>query len=173
MPSKRQFGAIALLLGGILAAIASFLPWVRSFYPAVADEPASTVFASPGQSLALTVQTSLTAPYRLLSIETPLELLLFWVVPILLAAIGISFLQRDRAPKRRTWVGCLILALLGGAWTILFAFLLVSFLGAFSVIRSTNTLEYGPGVGLLGYLCAFVGALLLRATPMPHTRVRM
>jgi hypothetical protein len=62
---------------------------------------------------------------------------------------------------------------LGGAWTILFAFLLVSFLGAFSVIRSTNTLEYGPGVGLLGYLCAFVGALLLRAAPRPHTRVRM
>jgi hypothetical protein len=109
----------------------------------------------------------------LLSIEIPLELLLFWVMPILLAGIGISFLQHDRAPRRRTWVGCLLLALLGAAWTILFAFLSVSLLGAFNVIRSTNTLEYGPGVALLGYLCAFVGALLLRAAPMPDTRVRV
>jgi hypothetical protein len=58
-------------------------------------------------------------------------------------------------------------------WIILFAFLLVSLGGTLSVIRSTNTLEYGPGVGLLGYLCAFVGALLLRAAPMPYTRVRL
>jgi hypothetical protein len=55
----------------------------------------------------------------------------------------------------------------------LFAFLEVSLLGAFNVIRGTNTLEYGPSVALLGYLCAFVGALLLRAAPMPDTRVRV
>lgn len=169
----RQVGASALLLGGILAGIASFLPWVRSAYPAVAGEPASTVFASPGQDLARVVHDSLTAPYRLLSIETPLELLLFWVVPILLAAIGVSFLRRNRAPRRRTWIGSLILALLGAAWTILFALLLVSLLGAFSVNRPTNTLEYGPGVALLGYLLAFAGALLMRAALAPQTRVRI
>jgi hypothetical protein len=155
MPGKRQIGAIATLLGGILAAIASFLPWVRTFYPAVLDEPASTVFNSPGQSLARPLQISLL------------------VAPIVLAAIGVSVLRRgDTAPRPRVWIASLMLALLGAAWTILIALLLVSFAGGFSVTRHTNTLEAGPALALLGYLCAFVGALLLRAAPMPQTRVR-
>jgi hypothetical protein len=153
MPGKRQNGAIAILLGGILAAIASFLPSVRTVYPAVLDEPASTVSYSPGQSLVRPLQLSLL------------------VAPIVLAAVGVSVLRRvDTAPRPCVWIASLMLALLGAAWTILIAMLLFSLVGGFSVPRHTNTLEAGPALALLGYLCAFVGALLLRAAPMPQTR---
>jgi hypothetical protein len=155
MPGKRQIGAPAILLGGILAAIASFLPWVRTYYPAVLDEPASTVFNSPWQSLARPLQISLL------------------VAPIVLAAIGLSVLRHgDMAPRPRVWIASLMLALLGAAWTIPIAMLLYSFAGGFSVSH-TNTLEYGPAIALLGYLLAFVGALLLRAaSAAPQTHVR-
>jgi len=156
MPGKRQIGAVAILLGGTLAAIATFLPWVRTFYPAVLDEPASTVFYNPGQSHVRPLQLSLL------------------VAPTLLAANGVSVLRRgDTAPRPRVWIASLMLALLGASWTILIAMHLFSLVGGFSVPRHTNTLEAGPALALLGYLCAFVGALLLRAAPMPQTRARI
>ena len=65
-----------------MAFVASFLPLGQIAFPAVADEPPSTIVEIPGQTLALMVQQTVQAPYRL-SIEGCLLFAGFWAVPLL------------------------------------------------------------------------------------------
>jgi hypothetical protein len=60
-----------------LAFVASFLPLGQIAFPAVADEPATTIVEIPGQTLALMVQQTIQAPYRV-TIEGCLLFAGFW-----------------------------------------------------------------------------------------------
>jgi hypothetical protein len=162
--ASRWLPACMVVVGGMLAILASLVPWVRVAYPAIDGEPASTVVDSPGRDLLVAL-----APNRLgpsLIIQT----LILWGVPLALAALGTAALVRHgHLPvPRRIEITALLLAVVGATGTILEAVLLYSLFGSLSVIRGTHALEYGPGMALLGYLTALVGlvwlAVLSRAT---------
>ncbi len=146
-------------MGGALAFVASFLPLGQIAFPAVADEPATTIVEIPGQTLALMVQQTVQTPYRL-SIEGCLLFAGFWAAPLLLAAIGVSVLVRRQPVRARVWVFGLLLILLGAGVTVLYCALYL-FISHGEVIQPKATLDYGPAVALLGYLVALAGIVWL------------
>jgi len=125
--------------------------------PAIADEPATTIVEIPGQTLALMVQQTVQAPYRL-SIEGCLLFAGFWAAPLLLAAIGAAPLVRRQPARARVGVFGLLLILLGAGVTALYCALYL-FISHGEVIQPKATLDYGPAVALLGYLLALAGVL--------------
>lgn len=142
-----------------MAFVASFLPLGQIAYPAVADEAASTFVMIPGQTLALMVQQTAQAPYRV-SIEGCMIFAGFWAAPLLLAAIGVALLVRRQSVRARVWVFGLLLILLGAGVTVLYCalYLLISH---GEVIQPKATLDFGPAVALSGYLVALVGVVWL------------
>jgi len=155
--SARFWAAGLLLVGGALAFVASFLPLGQIAFPAIADEPATTIVEIPGQTLALMVQQTVQAPYRL-SIEGCLLFAGFWAAPLLLAAIGAAPLVRRQPARARVGVFGLLLILLGAGVTALYCALYL-FISHGEVIQPKATLDYGPAVALLGYLLALAGVL--------------
>lgn len=146
-------------MGGAVAFIASFLPLGQIAFPAVADEPATTIVEIPGQTLALMVQQTVQTPYRL-SIEGCLLFAGIWAAPLLLAAIGVALLVRRQPVRARIWVFGLFLILLGAGVTVLHCALYL-FLPHGEVIQPKATLDYGPAVVLSGYLLALAGVVWL------------
>jgi hypothetical protein len=146
-------------VGGAVAFIASFLPLGQIAFPAIADEPATTIVEAPGQTLALMFQQMVQAPYRG-TIEGCLLFAGFWAAPLLLAAIGVALLVRRQPVRARIWVFGLLLILLGAGITVLYCALYLLFPHG-EVIQPKATLDYGPAVTLLGYLLALVGVIWL------------
>lgn len=155
--SARFWAAGLLFVGGAVAFVASFLPLGQIAFPAVADEPATTIVQIPGQTLALMAQQSIQTPYHL-SIEGCLLFAGFWAAPPLLAALGVAALVR-RQPGRIGMFG-LLLILLGAGVTVLYCALYLFFPHG-EVIQPKATLDYGPAVALLGYLVALAGVIWL------------
>jgi hypothetical protein len=149
----------------MVAFVASFLPLGQIAYPAIADEPATTIVQVPGQTLALMVQQTIQIPFRL-SIESCLLFVGFWAAPLLLAAIGVALLVRSQPVWARIWVFGLLLILLGAGITVLYCALYLLFAHG-EVIQPKATLDYGPAVALSGYLVALVGVIWL-ALQRPH-----
>ena len=155
----RRIAAGLLVAGGVLAFAASFFPLGQLAYPAVADEPATTFVEIPGQTLALVVQQTAQAPYRL-GMETCLLFAGVWAAPLLLAAIGVLLLVSRQPTRARIWVFGLLLILLGAGVTVLYCALYLLFPHG-EVIQPKVMLEYGPAVVLSGYLLALVGVIWL------------
>jgi hypothetical protein len=153
----RWSAASALLAGGALAFMATFVPLGRATYPAASGEPASTSLSIPGQDLATAVRVNLRAPNGGI-IGTLFWAFALWGVPLYLAALGGALLLIRRwTPAPRVWAVALILVELGAGFTI------VSMWGYLNPIfgsqGATRALEYGPGVSLIGYLCALAGTI--------------
>lgn len=160
-PSARPVAASALLVGGMLAFAASFLPLGQSFYPGGFGEPASTQVTVPAQFVATSFAVALRHHVFSLS-ETLLWPLALWGAPLVLAALGIGVLLAPiRRLRARTRILGLLLVVLGAAFVILMCLAHQSpFFGSQGAIL---TLTYGPVVGLLGYLGALVGIIRLPA----------
>lgn len=157
--SARFWAAGLLFAGGALAFVASFLPLGQIAFPAIADEPATTIIEIPGQTLVRMVQQTVQAPFRL-SIEGCLLFAGFWAAPLLLAAIGVALLVRRQPVPARIWVFGLLLILLGAGVTVLYCALYL-FISHGEVIQPKATLDFGPAVALVGYLVALVGVVWL------------
>lgn len=161
---QRQIGAGALLLSAALTFTASFLPWVRITYTYQGAPAADVTEQSPGQNLVLLlVHIRHGMPFAPLSLL--IEVLLIWGVPLTLAALsGAALLERHPAPTRSVRVVSLILVVVGVGFTLVSAYFMATFVLDISE-RSVDVV--GPGVALLGYLCALVGAYSLPAAPRP------
>ncbi len=164
----RRMAAGLLLAGGVLAFAASFLPLGQIAYPAIADEPVTTFVEVPGQALAIIIQQTAQAPYRL-SIDTCLLLVGEWAAPLLLAVIGLSLLIRRQPVSSRLWVSGLLLILSGAGFTVLYCAIYLLFPHG-EVIVPKATLDYGPAVTLLGYLIALTGVIGLAVQRPGRTR---
>ena len=169
--SARFWAAGLLLVGGAVAFVASFLPLGQIAFPAIADEPATTIIEIPGQTLALMVQQTIQAPYRA-SIEGCLLFAGFWAAPLLLAAIGVALLVSRQPVRARIWVFGLLLILLGAGITALYCVLYL-FISHGEVIQPKATLDYGPAVALSGYLVALVGVIWLALRRSRRARVEV
>jgi hypothetical protein len=147
---RRALAATALLVGGILAGAGLFLPWVRVHYPAVAGDPALTVYDLPGRVLAQALHDAVFAPHRF-SLGLLVDAQVLLDVPLLFAVLGaIAVLSRGWVPSRRLRVVGVVLAAAGAAWSIMTAYVFVNIVGSFDVVRGTRTLQQGAGVTLLG-----------------------
>jgi hypothetical protein len=161
---------VALLVGGILAAVGLFLPWVRVHYPAIAGDPAVTFYDLPGRSVAQALHDVVFAPHRF-SLGLLVDAQILLDVPLLFAVLGaIAMLSRGWVPSRRLRVVCALLAAAGAVWTIMTAYVFVNIVGSDDMVRTARTLQPGAGVTLLGYLCALLGMLWLpsRLQPSRH-----
>lgn len=154
---SRWRAAGALIVGGALAFSATFLPFGQLAWPAISGEPATTIVDIPGRDLATSIGVQ--AHYLALASSTCLLIGGLWGAPLILLAIGVVlFLARRWMPTGRTWASALLLIFLGAGVTVLYcaAFL---FFPHGEVIQPKATLQYGPGVALLGYLLALVGVI--------------
>lgn len=162
----RWLAGSALLMGGILAIIAAFLPFGQIHWPAIAGDPAESVVIIPARSL-----LALSGSYAL-SIDSPCSVGLFLLgLPGGLVALGAATLwARHWAPGWRGFVTGFPLVAIGGAYALITAlFTLLPTSPNFPGI--TRTLEYGAYVMYLGYLLALVGTILLpRLRPLSPQR---
>ncbi len=157
--APRRIAASALFVGGALAFGATFLPFGQLAWPAIADEPASTVIAIPGRDLA----TSIAAQAHFLTIASSTCLLIggLWGAPLIVAVIGVALALSPRwTPTGRTWAPALLLVLLGAGVTGLYCAAFLAFPHG-EVIQPKATLHYGAGVALLGYVIALLGVIWL------------
>lgn len=158
--SPRRPAALLLSAGGLLAGIGWFVPWVHVAWQAVDDEPAGTITVIPGRDLALAVLHTLQTP-RMFTIETLCGLVFAWGVPLLLVALGIVALLAPYrgAPSRRARMIAGILTVCAAGWVMLVT--LLSLTVHLEVIATTNTLQAGPVLALVGYGCALGGLIWL------------
>jgi hypothetical protein len=164
----RWFAANALLVGGALAFIASFLPLGQTTDLASGGSPASTSFWIPAQELVTVVGFNAQAPDEGI-VGTSLWAFTLWGAPVMLAALGGTLLLARRwTPAARVRVVGVILVAVGAGFTVLSCWgYLNPFFGSQG---ATRTLEYGPGVALLGYLCAQAGTIWLPVLPRRSRR---
>jgi hypothetical protein len=144
----------------MLAGIATFVPWVRSSWTAVDDEPAGAITIIPGHDLALLLEHIVQTPaiagsesvYALVTIAG------LWGIPLLLTVLGMMVLVAPRRgrPGNRSRISAGILIASGVVWVVLLTVFSL-FSQRFEVISTTNTLQVGPVLALLGYLLALVG----------------
>lgn len=175
---SRRPAAALLLVGGLLVAIASFVPWVRSSWAAIADEPAGSITVIPGRDLALLLQYLLQTPANAASASADALLLLAggWGIPLLLCVVAVVALvgPRWRRPETEARVsaglGALIAA--GVLWVALLTWLSF-YADRFEVISTTNSLQAGPALALLGYLVALSGVLWLAPSRANSTGASM
>lgn len=157
--ARRRIGAYLLLAGAVLAFTASFLPWVRITYQGAPD--ANAIQQSPGQNLLLSLDL-----YRHGTPFDPIsllgEVLFTWGVSLAVAVLAVAVLLERHPPTRSARFISLFLAVLGIATTLLAAYLSAYFV---LDISERSPIYVGPGVALLGYLCALVAAFLLPAAP--------
>ncbi len=162
LPAARWVAASVLLVGGMLAFAASFLPFGQAAYPATDGYPASAVIRLPAQDLARAIDDVVRAPYTHSVGGTGFWAFWLWGAPLILAALGAAaLLSRRWTPAARTRVLGVFLVAFGVDLT------LVSCVGYLDPIfgsqGATRTLAYGPAVTLLGYLGALVGTIWLTA----------
>jgi hypothetical protein len=165
-------GAGLLLVGGVLALIASFLPfeWVYSSAPDYPlATPAPPYVYSVAQGTGVLVHSAQMAEslqgwvgYGGLAL---LAALLLWGVPFVLAALGgVLLVQRRPAVWPRTRRLLRILLVLEFAWFLLY---LVSFaIGHALDSQDMSTPQIGAALIVLSYLCAGVGSALLPAATL-------
>jgi hypothetical protein len=155
----RWFAAGALLLGGGLAFIATFLPLGQTTYPAASGQPASTSLSIPGQDLTKAVEVNFSARSGGI-LDTVFWAFTLWGVPLFLAALGGALLLARRwTPAPRVWAAALVLIELGAGFTLVSTWVYLNItIGTGGAIRS---LEHGPGVSLFGYVCALAGTIAL------------
>ena len=151
----RWLAGSALLLGGALALIAAFLPFMRTEWPAIAGDPAGGVttyliqpLLAPGGPFAMRVEIMLRDGVLLLG------------APAGLVALGAVMLWARRAPPgRRAFFIALPLVALGAFYALVNA--AVSFFPVWDSGIGTRRLDYGAGVMFAGYLFALIGTILL------------
>jgi hypothetical protein len=154
---------MVLFVGGVLACIAQFLPWISEVNYQLSNDqidrslPTYTVYWIPAQSSA----QSFAAGIKYGLAQTLLDAALIWAIPILLVALGIAgVLMRRLSSLRRLGVVTLILPLLGVASTV-YLLLLSGFFGMDTCCHEPSKLALGGFVALLGYCCSFTGSSLL------------
>jgi hypothetical protein len=170
--------ASVLLVGGVLAFIATFLPLGTAVYP---NDPAPPIVTVPAEQLATALRFNLQNPASSSISSTLGWAALLWGIPISLMALGAALLlwrHRVRVPRMRprqmrlVLVLGLVLGFLGAGFTLLsIEFYRYPFFGLQGWTRS---LEYGAAVAVCGYLCALVGLVWLlslslsrRTQPLP------
>jgi hypothetical protein len=161
--TPRWLAADTLSAGGALAFMASFLPLGQTRYPAVADEPATTLVEIPARTLASIMGVQANHLY----VVSPDVCLLFvgvWGAPLLLVVIGLSLLVRRQPLRARVWVSGLLPILLGAGITVLYCAIYLLFPHG-EVIQPKATLAYGPAVALSGYLIALASVIRLALQP--------
>lgn len=158
----RRLAGGALLVGGALAIIAAFLPFMRTEWPAVAGDPAGGVtdyliqpLLTLGGPVAMRVEIALRDGVLLLGAPTGL------------AALGTATIWARRwALGRRGFVIGFPLVALGAFYFL--ANVAISYFPVWDSGIGTRRLEYGAGVMFLGYLLALIGTILLpRLTARP------
>jgi hypothetical protein len=157
-----------LLVGGGLSLAATFLPYVKVYYPGGGLDPASTTYVEPGLLVihAAVVNGLQSGVFGLLS--TCVVALLVWGAPLALLAIGLSAF---RAFRVRRPIVSFSLRTPGIVWVVvgvLMTILITGFLDTpFLAYQEIYTPFIGPLVALLGYGFALAGLLRLprRAAP--------
>ncbi|HEX6540156.1 MAG TPA: hypothetical protein VF040_00245 [Ktedonobacterales bacterium] len=157
--APRWRAASLLLVGGLLAFAASFLPLGQAAYSAAYGDRAMTIVSVPARELLTVIQVNLRAPGESIISGTYFWGFAIWGAPLILAAIGLAlFLARRWTPTARTWVPALALILLGAGFTLVSCwFYLYPFFGSQG---ATRTLAYGPAAALLGFLIALAGTIM-------------
>ncbi len=160
LAAPRRSAALLILAGGLLAVIATFVPWVQIAWQAIDDEPAGAFMVIPGRDLTHMVLDTLQAP-RILSVETVFALLFSWGVPLLLVALAVVALLAPRRgmPSRGIRTTALVLTICAVGWVGVVTW--VAFLPHFDMLVTTNTLQAGPFIALLGYGAALAGLVWL------------
>jgi hypothetical protein len=168
MRAPRWFAAGALLVGGALAFIASFLPLGRATSPGSGGNPTSTSFRIPAHELATVVGVNVQVPNGGI-VGTSFWAFSLWGAPVMLAALGGALLLARRwTPAPRVRVVGVILVAVGAGFTVLSCWGYLY--PVFGSQGATRTLEYGPGVALFGYLCALAGMIWLPVLPRRSRR---
>jgi hypothetical protein len=167
VPLVWRLAAFALLVGGALGFLATFLPLATAFDP---DNGWTTVYV-PAQEFATILQFNLQNPATSSLGDTLGLAFIMWGIPLVLAVLGVTLQVARRGMTRaRTWavrlvlVIGLVLGLIGGG----FALLSVEFAGNTFLGSGgrTITLQYGAPVYLCGYGCALVALIWLLALPL-------
>ena len=104
LDGRRVLAAAALLVGGLLAAVGLFLPWVRIHYPAIAGDPAVTFYDLPGRSVAQALHDVVFVSHRF-SLGLLVDAQILLDVPLLFVVLGaVAVLSRGWVPSRRLQV---------------------------------------------------------------------
>ena len=159
--APRRLAALLLLVGGVLAGIAWFVPWVHVAWSAIDDEPAGAITVIPGRDLVQVLLRTLQTP-RTFTLGTVFELLLAWGVQFLLVALAIAslFAPHRVALSQRARISAVILTVCAVGWVGLVSWFSLA-RPYFDLVATTNTLQAGPIVALLGYGCALAGLIWL------------
>ena len=165
---SRRFAALALLIGGLLIGVASFLPWFQRTVAAVGHKPATTTSRTAAQDLVRVIEQTMHAPDNAATysnaINDGMAAFALWGVPLLLVLFGLSvLLARTWAPRLRTRVFYLLLVGANVAFTLLLVWLYSTTHVDSSAV--TFTRQTGPAVALLGDFFALVGILWLARLP--------
>jgi hypothetical protein len=166
-PLVWRLAAFALLVGGAVAFVATFLPLATAFDP---DTGWTTLYV-PAQDFATELQFNLQNPATSSLSDTLVLALFMWGIPLVLAALGATLLVARRGMTRaRTWavrlvlVIGLVLGLIGGGFALLTVeFAVHPFFGSGG---RTLTLQYGATVYLCGYGCVLVALIGLLFLPL-------
>lgn len=165
---SRRFAGLALLIGGILIGVASFLPWVQHTVAVVGHKRATITSHTAAQDLLGVIQQTMHAPDSAATygnaINDGMAAFAMWGVPLLLVLFSLSvLLARTWAPLLRTRLFYLFLVAGNVAFTVLLVWLYTTTHVDGGAV--TNTRQIGPAVALLGDFFALVGILWLARLP--------